>query len=40
MIAHARKLGHTIHVVRSMQEFLAIAAITMPGALIEVKECE
>lgn len=24
MIAHAAKLGHTIHVVRSMQEFLKI----------------
>ena len=24
MIAHARKLGHTIHVVRSMEEFLRL----------------
>jgi sulfite reductase beta subunit-like hemoprotein len=24
MISHAKKLGHTIHVVRSMQEFLKI----------------
>ncbi len=25
---HAEKLGHTVHVVRSMQEFLEVAAVT------------
>lgn len=30
MIAHARKLGHTIHVVRSMQEFSTIINNSKP----------